>query len=126
MKKTSPMKKLTEREDQIMQLVWQIEPVFIRDIVDQLPDPKPHYNSVATIVKILVKKGFLTSVKMGNTDQYSAKIKMETYRQVEVKAMQKKYFGNSLPKMMAHFAKQEDLSDQDIQELIALIKSKKS
>lgn len=120
------MKKLTEREDQIMQLVWELEPIFIRDIVARLPEPKPHYNSVATIVKILVKKGFLKSVKLGNTDQYSAEISLEDYRKEEMKALKKKYFGNSLSKMMAHFAKHEDLSALEIQELIALIKSKKS
>lgn len=120
------MKKLTEREDQIMQLVWKLEPLFIRDIVNHLPHPKPHYNSVATIVKILVKKGFLKSTKLGNTDQYSAKIPMDVYRKEEIRNLKRKYFGNSLSKMMAHFAKQEDLSDQDIQELIDLIKSKKS
>ena len=118
------MKKLTEREDQIMQVVWQSEGVFIRDIVEHLPNPKPHYNSVATIVKILVKKGFLKSVKLGNTDQYSAKIAMETYRKEDIKDIKEKYFGNSLPKMMAHFAKQEKLSDNDIQELIKIIKFK--
>lgn len=119
------MKKLTEREDQIMQVVWQSKGVFIRDIVEQLPNPKPHYNSVATIVKILVKKGYLQSVKLGNTDQYSAKISMESYRKEDIKDIKEKYFGNSLPKMMAHFAKQEKLSDNDIQELIEIIKSKK-
>ena len=119
------MKKLTEREDQIMQVVWRSEGVFIREIVEKIPNPKPHYNSVATIVKILVKKGFLKSVKLGNTDRYSAKIPMETYRKEDIKDIKQKYFGNSLPKMMAHFAKQEKLSDQDIQELIEIIKSKK-
>mgnify|MGYP000721971102 CR=1 FL=1 len=62
------MKKLTEREEQIMQVVWRKDEVFIRDVVEQLPKPKPHYNTVATIIKILVKKGFLKSEKVGNTD----------------------------------------------------------
>ncbi|MFK7811661.1 MAG: BlaI/MecI/CopY family transcriptional regulator [Maribacter sp.] len=119
------MKKLTEREDQIMQIVWNSEGVFIRDIVEQLPNPKPHYNSVATIVKILVKKGFLSSVKLGNTDRYSAKISMNSYRKEDMKDIKKKYFGNSLPQMMAHFAKEEKLSDTEIKELIEIIKSKK-
>ena len=120
------MKKLTAREDQIMQVIWQTKGIFIRDIVAASPDPKPHYNTVATLVKILVKKGFLTSEKFGNTDRYSALIQMEAYRKDHIEDIKEKYFGNSLTKMMAHFAKQEKLSDQEIEELIALIKSKKS
>ncbi|MEM9001826.1 MAG: BlaI/MecI/CopY family transcriptional regulator [Bacteroidota bacterium] len=119
------MKKLTAREDQIMQVIWQTEGVFIRDIVAALPDPKPHYNTVATLVKILVKKGFLKSEKFGNTDRYSALIPMEDYRTDHIEDIKEKYFGNSLTKMMAHFAKQEKLSDKEIEELIAIIKSKK-
>lgn len=120
------MKRLTEKEDQIMQVIWQLEKAFIREIVAELPNPKPHYNTVATLVKILVKKDFLKSEKLGNTDQYSPKISLETYRKEDIKNIKKKYFGNSMPKMMAHFAKQEELSDQEIKELIALIKSKKT
>ncbi len=120
------MKKLTEREEQIMQVIWQKDAVFIRDVVEQLPKPKPHYNTVATIIKILVKKGFLKSEKVGNTDRYSAKVPIEDYRKEDIKDIKKKYFGNSLPKMMAHFAKQEKLTDTEIQELITIIKSKKS
>ena len=120
------MKKLTEREDQIMQIIWPTEGVFIRDIVETWPNPKPHYNTVATIVKILVKKGFLQSEKLGNTDRYSAVIQMESYRKDHIEDIKEKYFGNSLPKMMAHFAKQEKLSNKEIDELIAIIKSKKN
>ena len=121
-----PMKRLTEREDQIMQIIWQANGIFIRDIVEQLPEPKPHYNTIATIVKILVKKGFLESTKLGNTDRYSAIVPLDTYRKKHVEDIKKKYFGNSLSKMMAHFAKQEKLSDVEIDELISIIKSKKS
>jgi BlaI family transcriptional regulator, penicillinase repressor len=120
------MKKLTEREDQIMQVVWETEGVFIRGILEVLPNPKPHYNTVATIVKILVKKGFLKSEKLGNTDRYSALIQKKVYRKEHLEDIKEKYFGNSLPKMMAHFAKQEKLSNKEIDELITIIKSKKN
>ncbi len=120
------MQKLTKREDQIMQVIWQHDRLFIRDIVEQLPNPKPHYNTVATIVKILVKKGFLASEKVGNMDRYHAVVSMEAYRKEDISNIKKKYFDNSLSKMMAHFAKQEQLSDAEIQELIKIIKSKKA
>ena len=117
--------KLTEREDQIMQIVWRLKQAFIRDIVAEFPEPKPHYNTVATIVKILVKKGVLKSELLGNTHQYSPSIEFEEYREEQLTAVKAKFFGNSVPKMLAYFAKNEQLSDEEIEELIKIIKSKK-
>lgn len=119
------MAEFTKREDQIMQIVWKLKKAFIRDILEELPEPKPHYNSVATIVKILVKKGALSSVKIGNTHQYSSNIEFEDHREEHLTDIKKKYFGNSFPKMMAFFAKDEKLSSDEIDELMNIIQSKK-
>ena len=108
-----------------MQIVWQKQAVFIREIIEDLPEPKPHYNTVATIVKILVKKGFLQSQLIGNTHQYSPTVPFEEYRDDDLGDIKKKYFGNSLPRMLAHFAKSEKLSEEEVQELIDLIKTNK-
>ena len=120
---TAAMKQLTTREEQIMQIVWRLNKVFIRDVIHKLPNPKPHYNSVATIVKILVKKGFLRSEKIGNTHQYSPLILLEDYRRKHLENIKKKYFGNSFPKLLAHFAREENLSEQEIAEIIQIIQS---
>lgn len=117
---------LTKREDQIMQIIWRMKKAFIRDIVDAFPEPKPHYNTVATIVKILVKKGILESELLGNTHQYQPTSIYEEYRQDYLGEVKRKYFGNSLPKMLAYFAKDERLSEEEIEELIEIIKGKKS
>lgn len=117
------MEKLTKREDQIMQIVWQLKKVFIRDIIEKLPEPKPHYNSVATIVKILVKKEVLKSELLGNTHQYSSAIDFEDYRDNNLGNIKKKFFGDSFPKMMAYFAKEENLSAEEVAELLDVIKS---
>lgn len=119
------MKQLTKGEDQIMQIVWRLKTVFIREIIEELPDPKPHYNTVATIVKILVRKGFLKSEMLGNTHQYSAVIHFEDYREKQLVNIKKNYFGNSVPRMIAHFAKGENLTEEEIEELIRIIKSQK-
>lgn len=119
------MKALTKREDQIMEIVWQLREGFIRDIIDGFPDPKPHYNTVATLVKILVKKGVLKSELIGNTHQYSPTQSFEEYREQHVGGIKKKFFDNSLPKMLTHFAKKEKLSDEEKEELIRIIKSGK-
>ncbi|MEO1031236.1 MAG: BlaI/MecI/CopY family transcriptional regulator [Bacteroidota bacterium] len=119
------MEKLTKREDQIMQIVWDLKRAFIREIIERLPEPKPHYNSVATIVKILVKKGVLKSEKIGNTHQYSPVAEFEDYRDSNLSHIKQKFFGNSFPKMMAYFAKEEHLSEKEIEELIKVIRSNK-
>ena len=120
------MKQLTKAEEQIMHVVWKLKTVFIRDIIDALPAPKPHYNTAATIVKILVTKGFLTAKLIGNTHQYSAVVDFEDYRKEHLVNIKKNYFGNSFPQMIAHFAKQEKITDAEIEELVKIIKSQKS
>jgi len=120
------MEKLTKREDEIMQIIWQLKTTFIREIIAELPEPKPHYNSVATIVKILVKKGVLKSKLTGNTHLYSPIMKFEDYRDSNLGSIKKIFFGNSFPKMMAYFAKAESLSERELSELMITIKSNKN
>ena len=120
------MQKLGKREEQIMQIVWKEKEVFIRDIIEGLPEPKPHYNTVATIVKILVEKGFLQAEKIGNTYRYSPLLELRDYREQDMANIKKKYFGNSFSKMIAHFAKEENLSDEELDELVQIIKSQKN
>jgi len=124
------MKKLTKKEDQIMQVVWQLEKAFIKEIIEELPEnskgKKPHYNTVATLVKILEKKGFLNAELLGNSYRYSPAIDITEYRDDDLQEIRKKYFGDSLPKMLAHFAKSEKLSDKEKEELIRIIKDGKS
>ncbi len=119
------MQELTRREDQIMQVVWQLKRVFIRDIVGALPTPKPHYNTVATIVKVLVKKGVLQSEKFGNMHQYTATLGFEDYRERSLSGIKEKFFDNSFSKMFSHFAKNEDFTDAELEALYRIIKSKK-
>jgi len=120
------MEKLTKREDEIMQIIWRRETAYIRDIIAELPEPKPHYNSVATIVKILVKKGVLKSELTGNTHLYSSIVKFEEYRDSSLGSVKKNFFGNSFPKMLAYFAKEESLSEKELSDLINVIKSNKN
>jgi predicted transcriptional regulator len=120
------MQKLGKREEQIMQIVWRLGQAFIKDIIDGLPEPKPHYNTVATMVKILKEKGFLADEKLGNTYRYAPLVTLEAYRQQDVANIKQKYFGNSFSKMLTYFAREEKLSDEEVDELVRLIQSKKS
>lgn len=118
------MQKLAKREEQIMQIVWKLEKAFIKEIIEELPEPKPHYNTVATMVKILKTKGFLSDEKLGNTYRYSPLVKLEEYRKQDMANIKQKYFGNSFKKMITHFAKEEKLSEGEIDEIMKIIKAK--
>lgn len=119
------MKQLTKREDQIMQIVWRLKKAFIREIKEELEDPKPHYNTVATIVKILEKKGILQSETVGAMKRYSATSNFETYREEYLANIKKTYFGNSFPKMMTFFAQKENLTEEELAEILDIIASNK-
>ncbi|MCB0633311.1 MAG: BlaI/MecI/CopY family transcriptional regulator [Saprospiraceae bacterium] len=118
------MKELTKREEQIMEIVWRLKKAFIRDILGEFPEPQPHYNTVATLVKILEKKGVLQAEMIGNTYEYSPTQDFEAYREEFLEEVKERFFDNSLPKMLAHFAKKEKLSEAEKEELIRIIKSK--
>ena len=120
------MVELTKRENQIMQIVWKLKTAIIRDIVAEFPEPQPHYNTVATLVKILVKKGVLKSQLIGITHHYSPTMDFEEYREEHIEEFKEKFFDNSFSKMMAHFAKNESLSEEEKDELIKIIKSNNS
>ncbi|MHC2993152.1 transcriptional regulator [Pontibacter sp. HJ8] len=120
------MLKLGKREEQIMQVVWQLGDAFIKDIIDEMPEPKPHYNTIATMVKILTEKGFLSAEKIGNMYRYSPLVPLAEYREQDVATIKRKYFGNSFTKMITHFAKEENLSNEELDELVRIIKSQKT
>ena len=119
------MQKLAKREEQIMQVYWDLQKAFIRDIIPHLPEPKPHYNSVATMVKILEDKGFLDHESVGNVYCYFPIITREDYQKYAMKDIVSQYFDNSYPRMLAFFAKEQNLSEKEMAEILEIIKSKK-
>lgn len=119
------MVKLAKREEQIMHVFWEREKAFIRDVIPLLPDPKPHYNSVATMVKILEEKGFLDHETVGNVYCYFPVISREDYQKHAMKDIVSQYFDNSYPRMLAFFANEQNLSEDELNEILHIIKSKK-
>ena len=118
------MVKLAKREEQIMHVFWDLQKAFIRDVIPQLPDPKPHYNSVATIVKILEEKGFLGHETVGNIYCYYPVITREDYQAHAMKDIVSQYFDNSYPRMLAFFAKEQKMTEEELNEILKLIKNK--
>ena len=119
------MQKLAKREEQIMQVFWNLEKAFIKEIIPELPDPKPHYNSVATMVKILEEKGFLAHEAFGNIFRYYPVISRDDYQKHAMKDIVSQYFNNSYPSMLAFFAKEQKISESELSEILDIIKSSK-
>jgi predicted transcriptional regulator len=120
------MKKLAKREEEIMQVYWDLQKAFIKEVIPHLPDPKPHYNSVATMVKILEEKGFLDHETVGNLYSYFPIVSREDYQKHAMKDIVSKYFDNSYQRMLAFFAKEQKLTEDELKEILQMIKSDKS
>ena len=120
------MEKLAKREEQIMKAFWKLDKALIKEIIELIPEPKPHYNSVATMVRILEKKGFLKHVVHGRNFFYSPLISEESYKTFLMNSVVDKYFNNSYPNMVSYFAQKQKLSESDLQRILNLIKNEGS
>ncbi|MBX2873007.1 MAG: BlaI/MecI/CopY family transcriptional regulator [Saprospiraceae bacterium] len=120
------MQKLAKREEQIMQILWEHGPAFGKEIIEHFPAPKPHYNTVSTIIRILEKKQFVDHKSFGNSHQFYALISKDTYQKEALGDVLDKYFDNSYRKMVTYFAKEEKISTDDLEEIINMIKNKKA
>ena len=119
------MKQLTRAEDQLMQILWSIKKGFIKDIVDQLPHPKPAYNTVSTIIRILEKKGFVDYTAYGKTHEYFPLIEKDQYTKFYLNSMVKGYFNGSFQNLVSFFASENKLDVNDIDELVKGLKELK-
>jgi len=116
------MKELTKAEEQIMQILWKRERGFVKEIVNDFPDPKPAYNTVSTIVRILEKKEFVGHKAYGKSHQYFPLIEKEEYKSSFGKRFIKNYFEGSFKEMVSFFAREENLGVNDIDDLMKDIK----
>lgn len=115
------MKKLTKAEEQIMQVLWEIEKGFVNDIVGRLPDPKPAYNTVSTIVRILEQKGFISHKAYGRTHEYCPRVSKEDYSREFLDNFTQNYFSNSYKALASFFANTENLSIRELEEIKLLV-----
>ena len=115
------MKKLTKAEEQIMQVLWELEKGFVNDIVSQLPEPKPAYNTVSTIVRILEQKGFIAHKAYGRTHEYFPLVQKEDYSREYLNNFTQNYFSNSYKALASFFAQSETLSIKELEEIKLLV-----
>ena len=115
------MKELTRAEEEIMQVLWGLGKGFVKDVIDGLPAPKPAYNTVSTIVRILEKKGFVSHRAYGKTHEYFPVVSKDIYKKKYLKSFLKRYFGDSFPELVSFFAGERDLSLKELEEIRGLL-----
>lgn len=115
------MKELTKAEEQIMQVLWKLEKGFVKDIIERLPEPKPAYNTVSTIVRIMEKKGFVAHNAYGKTHEYFPSVSKDDYKKRFLKSFIKRYFGNSFQEMVSFFASDRDVTLREMEEIRELL-----
>lgn len=112
------MKELTKAEEQVMQILWKKEKAFVRDIIAEMPEPKPAYNTVSTIIRILETKGFVGHTPYGKSYEYHPLIARDAYRSFYLKNLMGNYFGGSFQKLVSFFARDNKLDARELEELM--------
>ena len=115
----SELKELTRAEDQVMQILWSIGRGVVRDIIDKMPEPKPAYNTVSTIVRILETKGFVDHKAYGKTHEYFPLVTKEKYTRFYLNNMIRGYFNGSFQNLVSFFARDNKLDAADIEKLLS-------
>ena len=115
------MKELTKAEEQLMQILWGLEKAYLKDIVEQYPDPAPAYTTISTVVNVLVKKGFIGFETHGKSREYYPLISKEKYTRQSMNGLMSSFFDNSAKKFASFFASQEELSVEELKAIRKLI-----
>ncbi|MDE6239204.1 MAG: BlaI/MecI/CopY family transcriptional regulator [Muribaculaceae bacterium] len=119
------MKKLTEREEELMEIIWNKGPMFVREIIEELPEPKPHFNTVSTFVRLLESKGFVTHTKFGSSYRYEAAVSRDDFSRSTLKDVVDRYFGSSLKASVSALFHEENMSDDELRTLIETVISQR-
>ncbi|MDX8337970.1 BlaI/MecI/CopY family transcriptional regulator [Draconibacterium sp. IB214405] len=114
------MKTLTKAEEQVMHILWDLQEGVVKDVVDGIGENKPAYTTVATVLNVLEKKGFVTHKKIGNTNLFSPAVTKKEYTKVQFSSLLKNYFNGSFPKMATFFAKENNLGMEELEEMLKI------
>jgi len=116
--------KLTKKEEELMKILWKLKKAFVKEIVDQYPDPKPHYNTISSLVRLLQDKGVVGFTQYGNTYEYYPLISREEYRGSFMKQVISDYFDNSYKNAVAFFVREKGLKPEELEDILRMIKEK--
>jgi len=114
------MNRLTRAEEQVMQILWELGEGMTKDVISQLPDPKPAYNTVSTVIRVLEKKGFVDHKAYGKTHVYYPAVEKEAYAKIQFMGFMKDYFNNSFPRMAAFFAREKNIDISEMEEIFKM------
>lgn len=120
------MKSLTQAEEEIMQILWDLEKAFVKEIVEQYPEPRPAYNTVSTLIRIMEKKGFVGYEAFGKSHRYYPLINKEDYSKKYLGRFVDKYFSGSYKDLVSFFTKEKEMSVSDLERLLEELKKDKS
>ena len=126
MERKDKKNELTRAEEEIMQILWEIKKGFVKNIVEKFPDPKPAYNTVSTIVRILETKGFVDHKAYGKTHEYFPLVAKDEYRKQYLNTMLNNYFGGSFRQLASFFMKHEKMDIREMEELLNLMKKEQN
>ena len=112
------MIRINKKEEDIMNIFWKLKKAFPKEIMESIEPPIPPYNTVLSMIRKLEKDGFITHIKIGKTHQYSPTITKRTYQKSIFKHLLQDYFGGSPEKMLSFFIKEENLSEEELKEII--------
>jgi len=119
--KGESMKELTRAEEQVMQILWRIGKGFVKDIIEKISDPKPAYNTISTIIRILETKGFIGHTAYGKTHEYYPIVLRDEYTKSFFRNFLQSYFGNSFHKFVSFFSNEKELSISEMEDMIKLM-----
>ena len=119
------IRELTRAEEEVMQVMWKIEKGFVKNILDHFSEPKPAYNTVSTIVRILEDKGFISHIAYGKSHEYHPNISKSMYSKFMLGNISNGYFSGSFKNLVSFMAEENDLSIRDIEEIEKILKTKK-
>lgn len=118
------MQKLTNKEEEVMQILWTLEKAFVKEVLAEIKEDQPHYNTLSTIIRNLEEKGYVSHQAFGNTHQYYPIVKKEEYRKNFMNNAIENYFNNSYKSMVSFFAKEEKISADELREILDMIEKK--
>ena len=116
------MQRLTRKEEELMKILWKLKKAFVKDIVAEYPEPKPHYNTISSLVRLLQDKGLIGFKSYGSTYEYYPLLPKDKYRESIMSQFINDYFDNSYKNAVAFFVSENELSPEEQKELIQLIK----
>ena len=123
--KKNDMEKLSQQEEQAMQVLWKIKAGVVKDILEMYSEPQPPYTTLASTMKNLEKKGFVKSRRYGNVYWFEPLVSEENYTEKVLSGIIDNYFQSSYQSLVAFFARKEKISSDDLQEIVRLIEKKK-